>query len=143
MRLTGLVLVRAFSSGSQAIKALKEKGIESVLVNPNIATVQTAEGLADQVSRDGGVQLRTRTQSFFFSFFFFLFFFPKHGLHLAKTFSLTFPYSHSHTHAHTPLAMTPPSPSSLALTRFLCVLPGVPAATAARLCAGDYCQGAA
>ena len=135
MRLTGLVLVRAFSSGSQAIKALKEKGIESVLVNPNIATVQTAEGLADQVSRDGGVQLRTRTQSFFFS--------PKHGLHLAKTFSLTFPYSHSHTHAHTPLAMTPPSPSSLALTRFLCVLTGVPAATAARLCAGDYCQGAA
>lgn len=36
-------------SGSQAIKALKEKGIESILVNPNIATVQTAEGLADKV----------------------------------------------------------------------------------------------
>lgn len=36
-------------SGSQAIKALKEKGIKSVLVNPNIATVQTAEGLADEV----------------------------------------------------------------------------------------------
>jgi len=36
-------------SGSQAIKALKEKGIKSVLINPNIATVQTAEGLADEV----------------------------------------------------------------------------------------------
>jgi carbamoyl-phosphate synthase large subunit/carbamoyl-phosphate synthase small subunit len=36
-------------SGSQAIKALKERGIESVLINPNIATVQTAEGLADSV----------------------------------------------------------------------------------------------
>lgn len=36
-------------SGSQAIKALKARGIESVLINPNIATVQTAEGLADEV----------------------------------------------------------------------------------------------
>lgn len=36
-------------SGSQAIKALKEEGIQSVLVNPNIATIQTSEGLADQV----------------------------------------------------------------------------------------------
>eukprot|EP00050_Salpingoeca_kvevrii_P012055 m.20113 g.20113 ORF g.20113 m.20113 type:complete len:1543 (+) comp3806_c0_seq1:175-4803(+) len=36
-------------SGSQAIKALKEKGIQSILINSNIATVQTAEGLADQV----------------------------------------------------------------------------------------------
>jgi len=36
-------------SGSQAIKALKEEGIKTVLINPNIATVQTAEGLADQV----------------------------------------------------------------------------------------------
>eukprot|EP00040_Diaphanoeca_grandis_P039152 m.258265 g.258265 ORF g.258265 m.258265 type:complete len:1509 (-) comp36354_c0_seq1:42-4568(-) len=36
-------------SGSQAIKALKSRGIKSVLVNPNIATVQTAEGLADEV----------------------------------------------------------------------------------------------
>merc|ERR1719361_2426899 len=36
-------------SGSQAIKALKEEGIETVLINPNIATVQTAEGLADKV----------------------------------------------------------------------------------------------
>eukprot|EP00038_Savillea_parva_P004025 m.133107 g.133107 ORF g.133107 m.133107 type:complete len:2201 (-) comp11351_c0_seq1:387-6989(-) len=35
-------------SGSQAIKALKDKGIKSVLINPNIATVQTAEGLADE-----------------------------------------------------------------------------------------------
>ena len=36
-------------SGSQAIKALKESGIEAVLVNPNIATIQTSEHLADQV----------------------------------------------------------------------------------------------
>eukprot|EP01088_Endostelium_zonatum_P011435 TRINITY_DN25572_c0_g1_i1.p1 TRINITY_DN25572_c0_g1~~TRINITY_DN25572_c0_g1_i1.p1 ORF type:complete len:1488 (+),score=418.74 TRINITY_DN25572_c0_g1_i1:83-4546(+) len=36
-------------SGSQCIKALKEEGIRTVLVNPNIATVQTAEGLADSV----------------------------------------------------------------------------------------------
>src|SRR5690606_17616254 len=36
-------------SGSQAIKALKEEGIESVLVNPNIATIQTSKGLADKV----------------------------------------------------------------------------------------------
>ncbi len=36
-------------SGSQAIKALKEEGIEVVLVNPNIATIQTSEGLADWV----------------------------------------------------------------------------------------------
>ena len=36
-------------SGSQAIKALKEEGVKTVLINPNIATVQTAEGLADAV----------------------------------------------------------------------------------------------
>ncbi len=36
-------------SGSQAIKALKDEGIYSVLVNPNIATIQTSEQLADQV----------------------------------------------------------------------------------------------
>jgi len=36
-------------SGSQALKALKEEGIETVLVNPNIATIQTSEGLADKV----------------------------------------------------------------------------------------------
>ncbi|MCK5739824.1 ATP-grasp domain-containing protein, partial [bacterium] len=36
-------------SGSQAIKALKEEGIETVLVNPNIATIQTSENLADQI----------------------------------------------------------------------------------------------
>lgn len=36
-------------SGSQAIKALKEAGIESILINPNIATVQTSPGLADKV----------------------------------------------------------------------------------------------
>lgn len=36
-------------SGSQALKALKEEGIETILINPNIATVQTSEGVADQV----------------------------------------------------------------------------------------------
>lgn len=36
-------------SGSQALKALKEEGIQSVLVNPNIATIQTSEGVADRV----------------------------------------------------------------------------------------------
>lgn len=36
-------------SGSQAIKALKEEGITSVLINPNIATVQTSEGFADNI----------------------------------------------------------------------------------------------
>jgi len=36
-------------SGSQAIKALKEEGVESILVNPNIATIQTSKGLADKV----------------------------------------------------------------------------------------------
>ncbi|KAG1705097.1 CAD protein [Nymphon striatum] len=36
-------------SGSQAIKALKEEGIQTVLINPNIATVQTSKGLADKV----------------------------------------------------------------------------------------------
>lgn len=36
-------------SGSQAIKALKEEKIQTVLINPNIATVQTSKGLADKV----------------------------------------------------------------------------------------------
>ncbi len=36
-------------SGSQAIKALKEESIKTVLVNPNIATIQTSEGLADRI----------------------------------------------------------------------------------------------
>ena len=36
-------------SGSQALKALREEGIESVLINPNIATVQTSEGVADRI----------------------------------------------------------------------------------------------
>ncbi|KAJ3122426.1 hypothetical protein HK098_002832 [Nowakowskiella sp. JEL0407] len=36
-------------SGSQAIKALKEEGIYTILINPNIATIQTSEGLADKV----------------------------------------------------------------------------------------------
>ena len=34
-------------SGSQALKALREEGIYSVLINPNIATVQTSEGVAE------------------------------------------------------------------------------------------------
>jgi len=36
-------------SGSQALKALKEEGVQTVLINPNIATVQTSEGIADKV----------------------------------------------------------------------------------------------
>ena len=36
-------------SGSQALKALREEGMETVLINPNIATVQTSEGVADQI----------------------------------------------------------------------------------------------
>ena len=36
-------------SGSQALKALKEENIETVLINPNIATVQTSEGIADKI----------------------------------------------------------------------------------------------
>ena len=36
-------------SGSQALKALREEGVGSVLVNPNIATIQTSEGIADKV----------------------------------------------------------------------------------------------
>lgn len=36
-------------SGSQALKALKEEGIDTVLINPNIATVQTSEGVADKI----------------------------------------------------------------------------------------------
>ena len=36
-------------SGSQALKALREEGISSVLVNPNVATIQTSEGIADKV----------------------------------------------------------------------------------------------
>ena len=36
-------------SGSQALKAMREEGIHTVLVNPNIATVQTSEGIADEI----------------------------------------------------------------------------------------------
>ena len=36
-------------SGSQSLKALKEEGIETILINPNIATVQTSEGVADKI----------------------------------------------------------------------------------------------
>ena len=36
-------------SGSQALKAMKEEGIETILINPNIATVQTSEGFADKI----------------------------------------------------------------------------------------------
>ena len=38
-----------YYSGSQALKALKEEGIETVLINPNIATVQTSDGVADRI----------------------------------------------------------------------------------------------
>jgi carbamoyl-phosphate synthase large subunit len=36
-------------SGSQAIKAIKDEGIKTILVNPNIATIQTSDHLADKV----------------------------------------------------------------------------------------------
>ena len=36
-------------SGSQALKAIKEEGVQTVLINPNIATVQTSEGVADKI----------------------------------------------------------------------------------------------
>src|SRR5664279_1258942 len=36
-------------SGSQALKALREEGIFTILINPNIATVQTSEGIADKI----------------------------------------------------------------------------------------------
>ena len=36
-------------SGSQALKAMKEEGIETILINPNIATVQTSDGFADHI----------------------------------------------------------------------------------------------
>ena len=36
-------------SGSQALKAMKEEGIKTVLINPNIATVQTSKGIADEI----------------------------------------------------------------------------------------------
>ena len=36
-------------SGSQALKAMREEGITTVLINPNIATIQTSEGVADKV----------------------------------------------------------------------------------------------
>ena len=37
------------ASGSQALKAMREEGIETILINPNIATVQTSEGIADKI----------------------------------------------------------------------------------------------
>src|SRR5574344_1921724 len=36
-------------SGSQALKALKEEGVQTVLINPNIATIQTSENIADKI----------------------------------------------------------------------------------------------
>jgi len=42
-------LIHPILVGSQAIKALKESGIETILVNPNIATIQTSHALADSV----------------------------------------------------------------------------------------------
>ena len=49
--LKGFVILSLYRTiGSQAIKALKEEGIRTILINPNIATVQTMKGLADKVS---------------------------------------------------------------------------------------------
>ncbi|MBO3808944.1 MAG: hypothetical protein FGF50_05055, partial [Candidatus Brockarchaeota archaeon] len=48
----GIVIAQAAEfdySGSQALKALKEEGIETVIVNPNIATIQTSRRMADKV----------------------------------------------------------------------------------------------
>ena len=50
-------------SGSQALKALKEEGIETILINPNIATVQTSEGVADQILPAGDSVLRRESDS--------------------------------------------------------------------------------
>ncbi len=50
-------------SGSQALKALREEGIETVLINPNIATVQTSEGVADQDLLLAGAALLRRAKS--------------------------------------------------------------------------------
>jgi len=36
-------------SGSQALKALKEEGVETILINPNIATIQTSDEIADKI----------------------------------------------------------------------------------------------
>jgi carbamoyl-phosphate synthase large subunit len=49
MSLFGRFSNTALCSGSQALKALKEAGVKSVLINPNIATIQTAHVLADEV----------------------------------------------------------------------------------------------
>ncbi|OON17410.1 Carbamoyl-phosphate synthase L chain protein [Opisthorchis viverrini] len=38
-------------SGSQALKALREEGVQTLLINPNVATVQTTSGMADKVLR--------------------------------------------------------------------------------------------
>ena len=56
-------------SGSQAIKALKEQNIEVVLINPNIATVQTSKGMADKTY----FQPVNKVSAFFFSLFSLLF----------------------------------------------------------------------
>lgn len=45
----GLTSVLRSTSSLQAIKALKEEGIQTVLINPNIATVQTSKGMADKI----------------------------------------------------------------------------------------------
>ena len=50
-------------SGSQALKALKEEGITTILINPNIATVQTSEGVADKIYFLPVTQLRCSTLS--------------------------------------------------------------------------------
>ena len=47
-------------SGSQALKALKEEGIETILINPNIATVQTSEGESYSEGETGRYYARFR-----------------------------------------------------------------------------------
>ena len=51
-------------SGSQALKALKEEGVYTVLINPNIATVQTSENIADKMGA-GAISMLKRDRSFF------------------------------------------------------------------------------
>jgi len=66
MGLAGLFILMLFCFIFQAIKALKEENIQTVLINPNIATVQTSKGLADKVyflpiTAEYVTQVRTNT----------------------------------------------------------------------------------
>ena len=48
-------------SGSQALKALREDGKFTILINPNVATVQTSEGVADAIQSSADLRYRTST----------------------------------------------------------------------------------